>query len=178
MHLTCSKASWKTSYLGPYVHCKYFCYYSAWANEPWVFKWVTAIGVNFYPLKDHLLVYNHLQKKKNNWQYMLRLIYIYIHILYVKAEAIDANAGLLRQHSGKESACNARDPGSIPGSGRSPGEGDGNPLQFSCLGNPMDRGAWWATVCGVVKSRTRLSTHVMRLVHIEPNISLLGIYPS
>ena len=44
------------------------------------------------------------------------------------------------------SACNAGDLGSIPGSGRSPGEGNGNPLQYSCLENPMDRGAWWATV--------------------------------
>ena len=55
------------------------------------------------------------------------------------------------------SACNARDLGSIPGSGRSPGEGNGSPLQYSCLENPMDRGAWWAAVHGVVKSRTRLS---------------------
>ena len=54
---------------------------------------------------------------------------------------------------GKVSACNAGDPGSIPGLGRSPGEGNGNPLQYSCLENPMDRGAWWATV----QSRTRLS---------------------
>ena len=46
---------------------------------------------------------------------------------------------------------NAGDAGSIPGSGRSPGEGNGNPLQYSCLGNPMDRGAWWATVHGVAK---------------------------
>ena len=46
----------------------------------------------------------------------------------------------------------------IPGSGRSPGGGNGNPLQYSCLGNPMDRGAWWATVHGVTKSQTRLST--------------------
>ena len=53
--------------------------------------------------------------------------------------------------SGKESACNAGDSGSIPGSGRSPGEGSGNPLQYSCLGNPMDRGAWHATVHGVEK---------------------------
>ena len=45
-----------------------------------------------------------------------------------------------------ESACYAGDLGSIPGSGRSPGEGNGNPLQYSCLENPMDRGAWWATV--------------------------------
>ena len=45
----------------------------------------------------------------------------------------------------------------IPGSGRSPGEGNGNPLQYSCLENTMDRGAWWATIHGVAKSRTRLS---------------------
>ena len=47
---------------------------------------------------------------------------------------------------GKESACSARDLGSIPGLGRSPGEGNGNPLQYFCLGNPMGRGAWWPTV--------------------------------
>ena len=47
---------------------------------------------------------------------------------------------------GKESACNAGDLASISGSGRSPGEGNGNPLQYSCLENPTDRGAWWATV--------------------------------
>ena len=46
----------------------------------------------------------------------------------------------------KASTCNVGDLGSIPGSGRSPGEGNGNPLQYSCLENPMDRGAWWATV--------------------------------
>ena len=57
----------------------------------------------------------------------------------------------------KASASNVGDPGSIPGSGRSPGEGNGNPLQYSCLENPMDRGAWQATVHGVAKSQTRLS---------------------
>ena len=57
----------------------------------------------------------------------------------------------------KESAYNAGDPGSIPGSGRSPGRGHGNPLQYSGLENSMDRGAWQATVHGVAKSRTRLS---------------------
>ena len=55
---------------------------------------------------------------------------------------------------GKESACSAGDTGSIPGLGRSPGEGNGYPLQYSCLENPTDRGAWWATVHGVAKSRT------------------------
>ena len=54
----------------------------------------------------------------------------------------------------KASASNAGDLGSIPGSGRYPGEGNGNPLQYSCLENPMDGGAWWATVHGVAKSRT------------------------
>ena len=55
---------------------------------------------------------------------------------------------------GKESAYNAGDLGFIPGSGRSPGEGKGNPTQCSCLENPMDRGAWWATVHRVSKSWT------------------------
>ena len=58
---------------------------------------------------------------------------------------------------GKESACNEGDLGLISGSGRSPGEGDGNPLQYSCLKNSMDRGAWLATVHGIAKSRIQLS---------------------
>ena len=57
---------------------------------------------------------------------------------------------------GKESACNAGDVGLILGLGRSPGGGNGNPIQYSCLENPMDRGAQWAIVHGVAKSRTRL----------------------
>ena len=59
--------------------------------------------------------------------------------------------------SGKEFICNTRDTGvtgSIPGSGRSPGGGSGNPLQYFCLENPVDRGAWWATVHGVAQSQT------------------------
>ena len=59
--------------------------------------------------------------------------------------------GFLGVSDGKESACNTRDLGSIPGLGRSPGEGNGNPLQYSCLENPMDRGAWRATVYGVTE---------------------------
>ena len=58
---------------------------------------------------------------------------------------------------GKASACNAGDLGSIPGWGRSPGEGNANPLQYSCLENHMDRGVWSATVHGVTESRIRLS---------------------
>ena len=67
---------------------------------------------------------------------------------------------------GKEPAGNedvAGAAGSIPGSGRSPGEGTGNPLQYSCLKNPMDRGAWWATVHGVAKSQTQLSDFTLFL---------------
>ena len=57
----------------------------------------------------------------------------------------------------KASACNAGDLGLIPGSGRFPGEGTSNPLQYFCLENPMDGGAWWATVHVVAKSQTQLS---------------------
>ena len=77
--------------------------------------------------------------------------------------------GLQRWLSSKESACNSGatgDMGSIPGSGKSPGGGHEKPLQYSCLENPMDRGAWRATVHSAAKSQTqlkRLSTHV----HIE-----------
>ena len=60
-------------------------------------------------------------------------------------------------HMVKASACNVGDLGSIPGWGRSSGEGNGNPLQYSCLENSMDGGAWWATVHGVIKGWTRLS---------------------
>ena len=58
--------------------------------------------------------------------------------------------------SSKESTCNAEDTGLIPGSERAPGEGNDNPLQYSCLGNPMDRGGCWAIIYGVTQSRTQL----------------------
>ena len=67
----------------------------------------------------------------------------------------------------KESVFNAGDTGLIPGSGRSPGEGNGYALQYSCLGNPMYRGAWWATVHGVAKSWTQLSDWTQILVIIS-----------
>ena len=62
-----------------------------------------------------------------------------------------------RGSDGRESACNEGDLSSIPESGRSPGGGNGNPLQYPCLENPMDRGTWQATVLGSQKSRTQLS---------------------
>ena len=64
----------------------------------------------------------------------------------------------------KESSWNTGDPGLIPGSGRSPRERNGYPLQYSCLENPMDREAWQATVHGVAKSQTRQSTKHMHII--------------
>ena len=71
---------------------------------------------------------------------------------------------------GKASAYNAGDPGLIPGSGRTPGEGNGNPLQYSCLENLMDGAAWWAAVHGVAKSWTRLSDFTS--LHFNPYVAL------
>ena len=71
---------------------------------------------------------------------------------------------------GKASAYNVGDLGSIPGLGRSPGQGNGNPLQYSCLENPMDRGAWQATVPEVTKSQTQLSDFTHSLALFTPKI--------
>ena len=70
---------------------------------------------------------------------------------------VSLNYGFPGGSDGKESACNAEDPGSIPESGRSPGEGHSNPFQYFCLENPVDSRAWLAMVHGVTKSQTRLS---------------------
>ena len=84
------------------------------------------------------------------WLFTLHCIYTYLCSIW----------GFLGGTMVKNSPTNAGGAGdldSIPGSERSPGEGNGNPLQYSCLGNPMDRGAWWATVHGVAESQTQLS---------------------
>ena len=72
---------------------------------------------------------------------------------FISAASLLQSMGSSGSSDGKESACNAGDLGLIPGLGRSPGGGHGNPLQYSCLENPMDRGGWQATVHGVAKSR-------------------------
>ena len=69
-----------------------------------------------------------------------------------------------------------RDEGSIPRSGRSPGEGNGNPLQYSCLENPMDRGAWWATIFRVSKSQTQLKQCSMHERGQSPVRFLVGLW--
>ena len=75
----------------------------------------------------------------------------------IKIPELSCRRGFSGGSDGKESTCKAGDLGLIPGWGRSPGEGNGNPLQCSCLENPMDRGDWWVTVHGGTKSQTQLS---------------------
>ena len=70
-----------------------------------------------------------------------------------------------------EVKASARDLGLIPGSGRCPGEGNGNPLQYSCLENPMDGGAWWATVHGVAKIQTRLKDFTFTLAQGKSTVT-------
>ena len=76
----------------------------------------------------------------------------------------------------KASACHVADLSSIPRLGRSPGEGNGNPLQYSCLENPMDRGAWWAIVHRVTKSQTRLSEFTS--LHMYQTSDFIGLEKS
>ena len=80
----------------------------------------------------------------------------------------------------KESACDVGDLGSIPGLGRSPGGEHGNPLQYPCQENPMDRGAWRATVLGVAKSWTQLSTSTFgySVYHLNTARKLLSLVSS
>ena len=89
--------------------------------------------------------------KKNIWGYLpFSILHVCINLdLY--------SLGIHGDSDSKESACNAGDLGLNPGLGRSSGEGNGNPFQYSCLENPMDWGAWWATVHGVTRSQTWLS---------------------
>ena len=76
---------------------------------------------------------------------------------------MDYYSGFPGGSDGKESACNVGDLGSIPGSERSPGEGNGNPLQYSCLENSMGTGAWWATVLGGHKELDRIERLTLSL---------------
>ena len=77
---------------------------------------------------------------------------------------------------GKESACNIVEQGSIPGSGRSSGEGNGNPPQYSCLDKPMDRGARWATIYGVARVRHDLATKPVCFNFYQGPINIINMY--
>ena len=102
---------------------------------------------------------------------MLRLI--------LEIGPVSQTLGFSDGSAGKESSCNARDTrdaGSFPGLGRFPGEENGNPLQYSCLENSMDRGAWWATVHGVAKSQTeQLNKHACLISHKAQGGGLLSV---
>ena len=102
------------------------------------------------------------QKQKQNKQ--TKKTNFYIPFISISKPHINQWASLVAQKV-KNPACNAGDQGSIPGSGRSPGEGNGYPLQCSCLENSVDRGAWQAIVHGVTKSQTRLND---QHAHINP----------
>ena len=97
--------------------------------------------------------------------------FFFPHLTAVWTFELAPTTGFPHNSDGEESAYNAGDPDSIPGLGRSPGEGNGNPLQYSCLGNPMDRGAWRATVHGVARVGYDLATeppnHHHRLLSIR-----------
>ena len=99
-----------------------------------------------FPYTLFLLILNKVLSSSIGWN-----------ILYKISEFHGNWLGLPGGSAGKESACNVRDPGAILGSGRSPIEGNGNPLQYSCLGNPMDRGAWQPTTEILMKPVGRIN---------------------
>ena len=104
-------------------------------------------------------------------QFLFLFIYFRLCCLrcYVRFSRLTAIGGYPCSSVGKESVCNAGDLGFIPGSGRSPGEGNGNPLQYSCLENPTDRRAWEATVYGVPRVRHDLATKPPPCPEANPN---------
>ena len=101
------------------------------------------------------------------WPYVFCLCYQLICLIFFpQGLVLNLYLGFPGGSEVKASASNAEDPGSILGLGPSRGEGNGNPLRYSCLGKPTDGGAWWATVHGVAKSRTRLSDFTFTLLKL------------
>ena len=91
------------------------------------------------------------------------------HFISLRMTIIKKSTGFSGGSDGKDSACNAGNLGSIPGSGRSPGEGNGNPLQYSCLENSMDGGAWQAPIPGVTFCFHTWRTEVSHVVELKPS---------
>ena len=142
--------------------------------------WVKSYGIYLSPFGlFHLAWYLKVHPCCHKWNdiisynlvvfqptYTLHLLYTFIHLseLSFHITAVINNSAVklvdyisFGHSDSKESACNAGDPGLIPGSGRFPGEGNGKPLQYSCLENSKDRGALWGIVYGVSESQTQLS---------------------
>ena len=127
----------------------------------WIFFNKYTVGLPYSHIRDLRIqstvgISFHIWLNSQMWKYRcsglttgLKDPWIWVHL--------GGTRGFPGSSEGAESACNAGDLGLVPESGRSSGEGNSNLLQYSCLENPMDRGAWWATVHGVVKSWTRLS---------------------
>ena len=128
-------------------------------STPPLHNWWKSESSNEDPAKPK--IYKNL--KNTRWLHFFLTIYFYF-IYHL------SHRGFPGGSDGKESACNAGDSGSSPGLGRSPGEGHGNPLQYSCLENSTDRGAWWATVHGVAKNKTWSSDqhfHIFNLAVLQ-----------
>ena len=98
-----------------------------------------------------------LRTHTNRYRYMDIYLNVCVNIIHIFEYMYEQNRGFPGGSDGRPSAYSTGNLGSFPGSGRSPGEGNGNPPQYSCLENPRDRGTWWAAVCGVSQSRTRLT---------------------
>ena len=129
------------SFLYVYIHI--FVFFSMWSKHLKAPKLTDFFAYHLSP-PIHLLYYFHN--------------YTAMPVLHFRLlTALHHSRGFPGGSDGKESACNVGHWGSVPGLGRSPGEGNSNPLQYSCLENPMDRGAWRATIHGVAKGWTQLS---------------------
>ena len=145
----------------------------SWTKEP---GWQRSLGGKESDMTGRLSTHSHDENWDGHWHpllpaqdsvllvlpsYLLSSFQNFVSIFLLSHFPLCGSLYLLKAPVtlilvGVASACDAGDPGLIPESGRSPGEENGNPLQYSCLGNPMDRGAWWA-VHSFTKSRTRQS---------------------
>ena len=119
-----------------------------------LFNMLSRLVIPFLPISKHLLI-SWLQSPSSVILEPPKIKSATVSI--VSSSICHEVLGFPGSSDGKASVCNAGDPGFIPRLGRYPGEGNGNPLQYSCLENSTDGGAWWATVHGVAKSRTWLS---------------------
>ena len=135
---------------------------------------ISKKGITFYIVLNCFFPLN--VPFRGNWHLTLLTLIFLIKLTGILFHVTISFKGFLPSSVGKESGCNAGDPGSnpglrilgrIPGLGRSPGEGNGNPLQYSCLENSMDRGTWQATVHGVTRIGHDLATKPPNLLYVS-----------